>query len=183
MNRLLIGALFASVLTVPAAARESEKIAIALAVDSGAVMEIGDDGTGVAALEGQKLEPPTPWLHNVARQLTGGQYDWATGENTIGISDDEMGLRADPVVPGQIHIAFRQIGNSDHRLLVIANGYDRALAFRAVIRVGGKDRHTDVCTVMPGLHGIEHWPYASDRIMLTDLRLEKWAEGTPPRCE
>lgn len=183
MNRLLLGALLAFVLFAPASAREGQKIAVALDVNSGAVLEIGDDGTGVASLNGRKLDPPTPWLHTVARQLTGGQYDWATGEKTIGVSDDDMGIPADPVVPGVIHIAFRQIGDSDHRLLVVANGYDRALAFRAFIRVDGKDQYTDVCTVIPGIHGIEHWPYASDRILLTDLHLEEWTKGTPPRCE
>ncbi len=183
MNRLLFGALLAFALAAPAAAREGFQIAVALDVDSGAIIEIGDNGSGVAGLKGEKLAPPTRWIRAVVKQLTSGQYDWAAGENAAVVTEGEMGIAADPVVSGEIRIAFRQIGDSNHRLLVIANGYDRALAFRAAIRVDGKDQHTDVCTVMPGIHGIEHWPFASDRIMLTDLRLEEWREGMPPRCE
>lgn len=183
MKSVLLGALLAFSLSVPAAAREGHQIAVALDVNSGAIIQIGDDGTGVAGLEGEKLAPPTPWVRMVARHLTSGRFDWATGKNAAAVSDDDMEILADPVVAGEIHVAFRQIGESDHRLLVIANGYDRALTFRASIRVSGEEEHTDVCTVMPGIHGVEHWPFASDRIMLTDLRLEEWREGTPPRCE
>ena len=183
MKSMLIGALLALALSVPAVAREGHQIAIALDVNSGAVIEIGDNGTGVAELEGEKLAPPTPWVQMVARHLTSGRFDWAIGENTAAVSDNEMEIAADPVVAGEIHVAFRQIGESDHRLLIIANGYDRALTFGASIRVDGKDEHTDVCTVMPGIHGVEYWPFASDRIMLTDLRLEEWPAGAPPRCK
>lgn len=183
MNRLLIGALFAFALSAAAAARDAHQIAVALDVNSGAILEIGDDGTGVAGLAGEKLAPPTPWVRSVVRHLTSGRYDWASGEKSAPVSDKDMGVPADPVVPSEIHIAFRQIGDSDQRLLVIANGYDRALTYRAAIRVDGKDQHTDVCTVLPGIHGVEHWPFASDRILLTDFRLEEWTESKRPRCE
>jgi len=183
MNRLLLGTLLAFALSSPAIAREGHQIAVALDVDSGAVVEIGDDGTGVAGLDGEKLAPPTPWVRSVARQLTSGQYDWAMGENAATFSRDDMAIPPDAVPPGEVHIAFRQIGDSDHRLLVISNGYDRALSYRAHIRVKGKDHYTDVCTVLPGIHGFEHWPYAIEAITLSELRLEDWPEGKKPRCE
>ena len=183
MKHLLVGLLLALAHPAAAAAREESDIAVVLDVNSGAVMEFGENGTDVTALEGKNLAPPTPWIRAVALHVTSGKFDWAMGENAAAVSDDEMGMTADPVAPNEIHIAFRQIGDSDHRLLVVANGYTRALAFRAAIRVDGKERYTDVCTVMPGIHGFEHWPFASDRIILTDLRLEEWSAGTPPRCE
>lgn len=183
MKSFLIGALLAFALVHPAAAREGQKIAVALAVDSGAVMQIGDDGTGVAALEGKKLDEPTPWVRSVALHFTNGKYDWAKGEKSISLRGDATLEEPDPVVPGQIGFAFRKIGDSDHRLLVIANGYDRALVYRAQIRVKGEDRYTDVCMVPPGTHAFEHWPYASERILMADFHLEAWTKGQAPRCE
>lgn len=182
--RRLIG-FFAAMLclALPAAAREGRAVAIALDVNSGAVVEIGDDGTSVAGLRGVKLDPPTLWVRTVARHLTGGQYDWAVGDKAALFEKGAVGVEEDPVPSGEIHIAFRAIGDSDQRLLVIANGYDRALVYRAQIRRDGRTAFTDVCTVLPGMHAFEHWPFAIDRITLGELRLEDWPRDAPPRCE
>ncbi len=183
MNRALFALLTAFVLAVPAASRDKQGAAYTFMVDSGGILRAASDGSIASEPQFLKLDPPTQWVRLVVREITSGKYDWAMGEDAALVSREaDIGL-PDPVPPNEIRVAFRQIGESDHRLLVISNGYDRALAYRAYVHVDGKDQYTDVCTVPPGVHGFEHWPYASDRITLVDLRLEPWQEGQQPRCE
>lgn len=84
------------------------------------------------------------------------------------------------IVPDKIEIVFVVIGDKDS-VLAILNGYDRALVYRAKIAVRGKAGPTDVCLVMPGRRGYEHWPYAIERIELTALTLVDWSpeDGIP----
>lgn len=182
MNHGLFAIPLAFALSVPAASREEQSAAYTFLTDSSGIIRIADNGA-TSEPEFLKPEPPTPWVRSVVRELTSGKYDWAMGEDSASLARGATGIPSDPVPQGQIRVAFRQIGQSDHRLLVISNGYDRALAYRAYIRVKGKDQYTDVCTVMPGMHAFEHWPYAADAITLVDLRLETWRDGQPPRCE
>lgn len=67
-------------------------------------------------------------------------------------------------------------------LLSVANGYDRALAYRATMWIDGKARPTDVCLVLPKRSGIEHWPHRIDRIVLSDLHFMLWMDGDPVTC-
>jgi len=183
MNRALLAFLTASVLTVPAASRDERGAVYMFLVDSGGILHAASDGRIASEPRLLTLDPPTRWVRMVVREITSGQYDWAMGDKAAPVPRDADRPLPDPVPPNEIRVAFRQIGDSDHRLLVIANGYDRALAYRAYVHVNGKDQYTDVCTVPPGRHGFEHWPYAIDRITLVDLRLEPWQEGRQPRCE
>jgi hypothetical protein len=66
-------------------------------------------------------------------------------------------------------------------VLVIRNHFDKPLAYRAIIkRPGQSPEPTSVCTVLPNLRGLEHWPEAVDVIALGDFRL--LAAGAAPEC-
>ena len=89
-----------------------------------------------------------------------------------------------PVTPNLVRVRFTPVaGAKPGSLLVIANGYDRALVWRAFILVRGKTKPTDVCIVLPGRHGVEHWPYPIEAIGLADMRLEPWKPEDGVRCE
>jgi hypothetical protein len=71
----------------------------------------------------------------------------------------------------------------ESRLLLIENGYDRGLRYRATIYRRGRSEPTDVCVVIPERRGYEHWPYPIDRIELSGLTLFPLREGDPLTCE
>ena len=54
---------------------------------------------------------------------------------------------------------------------------------RASVTRGRRTERTDVCTVLPGLRGYEHWPYSIDRIDLSDFALVPYRAGSAPVCE
>ena len=58
--------------------------------------------------------------------------------------------------------------------MLLENGYDRALVYRARITVAGRTRPTDVCVVLPSNRSSEHWPEAIERIDLSDFELVTW---------
>ena len=66
-----------------------------------------------------------------------------------------------------------------HSLLVIENGYDRAIAYRAQMIRGNEARPTDVCIVMPHKHGFEHWPFVIDRLEISEMHFVDWRIGDP----
>ena len=72
---------------------------------------------------------------------------------------------------------------TDHAVLLIENGYDRAFGYRATMHVRGRATPTDVCLVRPHLRGIEHWPYAIESIDLSSFRLVPWREGQQVTCQ
>lgn len=90
-----------------------------------------------------------------------------------------------PVTPGMLRITLRDVpGKSPHeRLLVIENGYGKALRYKAVLRKGDRAKPTDVCWVLPGKRSYEHWPYTFDQIELSALTLVDWQESDGIPCE
>lgn len=92
------------------------------------------------------------------------------------------GPRPEPTPLGQVRVRFFSIAER-HTLLVVENGLQRAIAYRARMTRDGDTRPTDVCLVMPGLPSYEHWPHTIDRIELTDFRYVQWQPGQPPTCE
>jgi hypothetical protein len=108
----------------------------------------------------------------------------ATGPNAAAASGEDLAVS--PVMAGSIRMSFITLasaGEPDSRLLVLENGYDRALRYRATISRGRRSQPTDVCTVIPMLRGYEHWPFEIDRIELTGLTLIPFAQGAQPVCE
>lgn len=68
-------------------------------------------------------------------------------------------------------------------MLVIENGYDRALVYRAELTRDGRRRATDVCAVRPGLRSYEYWPHRVERLRLSDFQLVSWRQGQEVICE
>ena len=95
-------------------------------------------------------------------------------------------MTPDPIAGDQLRISLFRLTRRDgavETLLVLENGYDRALRYRARMIVDGRSQPTDVCTVLPRLRGYEHWPHAIERMELSDFALVGYRPGTPPVCE
>ena len=118
-----------------------------------------------------------------AWHLTNGAYRDASGPNSAAVVPGELGIpEPPPVEDGQVSIKLFALGDAG-TLLILENGYRGALQYRATIDTGGRSERTDVCQVLPSLYSFEHWPYAIERIALSDLRLVPWFEGQRPVCE
>jgi hypothetical protein len=96
-----------------------------------------------------------------------------------------QGPEPGPPPRAAIRLVLRDVaGKTPHdTLLAIGNGYEGALRYRAVMRRGERSAATDVCLVMPGKPGYEHWPYQIDRLDLTDVRLVPWKQEDGLTCE
>lgn len=87
-----------------------------------------------------------------------------------------------PVTPDRVK--FKLIGYpAGQTLLAVENGYAKALAYHAVLHLGGETRSTMVCVVKPGKRAMERWPFAVDRVELSALRLADRKEGAPAPCQ
>lgn len=86
-----------------------------------------------------------------------------------------------PIEPDMVRVKFLSIAGR-HSLLVIENGYDRAIIYRAQIIRGNEARPTDVCIVIPRKHGFEHWPFVIERLAISDMHFVDWREGDPLPC-
>jgi hypothetical protein len=86
-----------------------------------------------------------------------------------------------PIEPEMVRVKLLSIAGQ-HSLLVIENGYDRAIAYRARMGRGNQVRPTDVCFVIPHKHAFEHWPFAFDRLEIYDMHFVAWREGDPVSC-
>lgn len=111
-----------------------------------------------------------------------GDYAEATGPNVLPANPDGSGALAPKPEPGKIVLHFIRTPGKDQSLLSIQNGYDQALVYRAVMHVGTKSAPTDVCLVIPGKIGTEHWPFAIDALDLSELHLVAWKAGDPIPC-
>jgi hypothetical protein len=118
-----------------------------------------------------------------AAEAQRGDYDQATGPNfkAMGGNTGSAALAPKPE-PGKIVLRFIRTPGKDQSLLSIQNGYGQALVYRAAMHVGKNSQPTDVCLVLPGKLGIEHWPFAIDALDLSDLRLVAWKPGDPIPC-
>ena len=116
-----------------------------------------------------------------ARQLAGMTPPEAPVREGI-LMEGVEGVAPDPIPASEVRIRFLSIMDR-HALLVVENGRDRALAYRARMTVDGTTRHTDVCVVLPRLPSYEHWPHPIERIELTEFRFIAWAPARAPTCE
>ncbi|RYY42412.1 MAG: hypothetical protein EOP59_10075 [Sphingomonadales bacterium] len=171
--RIGVALISIAAMAAPAAAQAQGKAIIAM-------------GTEVTlALEGTPgASKPSKITPDAFETETGAQF--AQGEH-----QDAMGPVAKPLTgtprsatPGLVRLRLTPIaGDKPGSLLVIANGYDRAFTWQAQIRVAGKMQPTDVCVVMPKKSGVEHWPYAVERIVISKMRLEPWKPEDGVRCK
>ena len=138
--------------------------------------------------DGERVEQPVrsraEWTRfdlYAARQLAGMTPPNAPMREGIPIhATDEAA--PDPIPGDQVRIRLLAIGDR-HALLVVENGRQRALAYRARMTVAGSTRHTDVCVVLPQQPSYEHWPHPVESIELSDFRFIPWAPGRAPTCE
>jgi hypothetical protein len=123
----------------------------------------------------------TPFEAAVVRQFEANMFPDAIGPNSATVHGEGLPT-PEPIAPNALAVKFVSVGGGRATMLVLENGYDKAVAYRARITVKGKAAPTDVCTVLPGKRGFENWPYAIEKIELTGFALESW-DGGKPRCE
>ena len=156
-------------------------------VQNTVVLEPGDAFTiriesgGTMAVSPRAAADWTPFDVAAARHLSGlpipeGPVPYATP-----IPHDDSSPAVPPIAPDRIRLKFLSIAGR-HSLLVVQNGYDRAIAYRARMTRDGKTTPTDVCLVIPRRHGFEHWPYPIERLEIYDVRFVAWQEGDPSPC-
>lgn len=163
--------------TVPAAAQEIAPVTLR---PGEAVTIRFDEGGRVGEPERGQAEW-TPFTVYAARRLAGETPPDAPQRFASPMGHDSDAPPAERPTPGQIRLRFLSIAGQ-HALLVVENGLDRALVYRARMTQDGNSRPTDVCLVMPGLPGFEHWPHPIDRIELSDFRFVPWVPGQPIPC-
>jgi hypothetical protein len=83
---------------------------------------------------------------------------------------------------GRVRLRFTPTGTGDS-LLVIENGLDRGMVYRATMHRGAQSRPTDVCLVPPGKVAVEHWPHPLDAITVDNVRLVAWQPEDGLPCE
>jgi hypothetical protein len=84
--------------------------------------------------------------------------------------------------PGKVRFGFLMAKATGHTILMIENGYDRAVTYRARISRDGEMTPTDVCLVAPSVRTYEDWPYKIDKIEISQFQLQPWKQGDPVPC-
>lgn len=154
---------------------------VSLRTGETAVVRIAPDGA-VAVESRGPAQPMNAFEATSLREMAATQVPAGTGS----LPPVEItGRQAPSLAPGRIRLTLRDVaGKTPHdAMLSVENGYDRGFRYRAVMRRGTRSAATDVCLVLPGRHGFEHWPFPLDAIDLSALRLVPWKEGDPLTCE
>lgn len=85
---------------------------------------------------------------------------------------------------GIVRIAFIQKATDSEAVLVVVNGADRPLTYRATMTLPwGKTETTGVCDVAPGKQALEHWPHAVAAFDLDRFNLGPRQGGSPATCQ
>jgi hypothetical protein len=163
-------------LATPAAAQQSHSVR--LAPGDAAVVHI-DGGTVTANIQrgGARW---TPLDIAAARHLAGQAPIDAPATAPSPLPGDQMPLPP-PIAPGEIRMRMHDVAGQQ-TMLIIENGYDRALVFHARMSRGGRSQATDVCLVVPNNRSFEHWPEPLDTLELTQLAQINWRVGDPVPC-
>ena len=177
MIRILLAA--AALLALPAAP-SSAADKVSLRPGEMAIVVI-DDGGRVSVERGGAARPMSDEDRAMVRDLLLNHPE-AFGPQAALIRAD-LARPAPPVARGEIRFSFIALGERNDTLLIVENGYDRGLRYRAVMSRGSRSEPTDVCVVVPGRRGYEHWPYPIDRIDLGTMTLVPYREGDVPTCE
>jgi hypothetical protein len=174
---LLLAAL-AALWPVQAPAHEPSP-AIRVAMGEAVTVEISNTGEAVAGRRAQgglstaeAVSLRRLWTQD--GRYTGARYGVTAGKDGIPIPA--------PVTPGEVHLTLVQFPKGQSAL-VVKNGYDRALVYRARLHRGNRRSSATVCLVIPGKRGIEHWPFRIDAVEISEMRLEPWQRGNPILCK
>lgn len=170
----ILAASVAVIAATPAMAQDAPAVALvagdalSIAIDAQARVTGREQGRAPSQLEGRVMD-----------LFEAENAPAAMGPNTADIT--AVDIEREPIAPGRLSARFF-VRPGKGSLLVLANGYDKAVAYRARITVKGKATATDVCTVLPGKRQFESWPYAIEKIEMSSVVLESW-DGGRPRCE
>jgi hypothetical protein len=164
---------FALVWALPAAA-QTVKIATGEQIE----VTVSD---GAAAVTSRGKAPPSPWEMWMGGEFDAGKHAEASGTNPKAGTNDGVGPNAPTPAPDRLRIRLTATAKGN-ALLVIENGYAEGMIYRARMTSGGRSAPTDVCIVLPGLVGIEHWPFPLDAIELSEIRLVPWKTGDAIPC-
>jgi len=178
--RIMLAAL--AMLASPAAlAQPSDSVTIR--ANESVSLRVGPSGE--LSVENRAPNPPLRGFNReVAQRFVGGEFDDVVGDRTAPVSPNDPTATVEPIAPGLIRISFFRLPTpARNAFLVIENGYDRGLVYRAQMRRGDREAPTDVCLVMPMRGGFEHWPYQIDELVLSSLRLVPWQESDGIPCE
>ena len=157
---------------VPASAALGPGEQVILVFDDGGVPHVG--GRGAA-------DPLSPFDAAAVRELL-TNHSYAGGPIAAPLREEQGLPTPDPVAAGQVRLRFIRMP-ADHTLLVIENGFQSGLRYRAKMKRGKTVEPTDVCTVLPLKRSYEHWPYKIDRLELSAFALFPMKESDPPICE
>jgi hypothetical protein len=172
---LLVAAMM--IIGAPALAQDREPVT--LAPEEAITLRLDASGATLAREQGGRAEW-SPFDLAVARHLSG--ITPPKGPAPAMALPGDAGLPPAPAVrPGVLRLRFMSIAG-EHSILILENGYDRAIVFRARMTRGGETRPTDVCLVVPMHFGFEHWPHPIERIEISDIHLVPWRPGDPVPC-
>jgi hypothetical protein len=179
-------ALFALVVGLSTAAWAADG---AVSLEPGGRFVVRIDEAGAVAVEPDGAASLSSLDQNVLQQLAQAYLDpeklaQSSGANAAMFRSEDV--TPDPIAGDQVRISLFRLTRRDgvvETLLVLENGYDQALRYRARMTSEGRGRPTDVCTVLPRLRGYEHWPQAIERLDLRDFALVPYRQGTPPTCQ
>lgn len=165
-----------TLLAAPAIAQPADTLR--LAPGDAAVVRIENGAVAADVQQGQARW--TPLDIAAARHLSGQAPIDVPATSPGALPADQM-PEPPPIVPGEIRMRLHDIAGQ-HSLLIIENGYDRALVFHARMTIGDRTAPTDVCLVVPNNRSFEHWPERIDRLELSQLTQVEWRQGDPVPC-
>jgi hypothetical protein len=164
-------------------------VAMVAAVPAQAQVRLAMGEEAVFTLDGgaPKVEARGPARTNgyeafQGQEFASGKRDGANGATGMPMRDDAGNPATPSPQAGKIRVRFTPVSPQGQSMLVIENGYGQGLVYRATIHARGRSAPTDVCLVMPGKVGLEHWPFAIERIELGAFRLVDWKSGDPVPC-
>jgi hypothetical protein len=171
-------ALLAALLVLPVTGAAQAPEAIALEPGNAITLRVDTPGNVHAS-----QRAPAEWTEYElaeARHLSGLRPPEKAVPTATEIPNEGMPA-IPPIAPNMIRVKFFSIAGQ-HSLLVMANGYQQAVVYRARITRAGRSGPTDVCLVVPNHYGFEHWPEPIDRIEIYDVHLVAWQAGGPIPC-
>jgi hypothetical protein len=176
MRGFLLAAIVAAV-AAPALAQD--RLPVTLAPEEAITLRLDASGATLGRENAGRAEW-TPFDIAVARHLSGLTPPKEPAP-AMALPGDATLPPAPEVRPDRLRLRFMSIAGR-HSILILENGYDRAIVFRARMTRDGATRPTDVCLVMPMRFGFEHWPHPLERIEISDIHLVPWQRGDPVPC-
>ena len=152
----------------------------ALAVPSvqlvaGETITLSIAGDGVTVVELAPAQGLSLFEAEALKQMQAQSQTIPEGTGVVPPMPLETVSRPKELTPATIRMTLRMVPGDQrearHALLTIENGYGRMLAYRAVMQANGRAAHTDVCDVLAGKPGFEHWPYPFESLQLSDFEL------------